>query len=67
MSYTHRVEVFRIKELTKHPNADKLELVQFFDVECAVRKGDFQVGDLVAYIQNESVVPPTEQFAARGK
>ena len=46
---THSVDVVRIAEIAKHPNADSLGLVRVFGYTCAVRLGDFHPGDLVAY------------------
>lgn len=54
---THRAEVFRISEIFPHPNADRLEVIHFFGYSCAVRKDDFQPGDLAVYIPPDSLVP----------
>ncbi len=59
---THRIDVIRIKEIEKHPNADALGLVQIDGFTCAVRLGDFAAGDLVAYVEPDYVVPPAEPF-----
>ena len=40
-----------------HPNADAIELAQVGDYRSIVRKGQFQDGDLGAYIPEGSVVP----------
>lgn len=63
---THRVEVIRIAEIEKHPNADKLGLVRIDGFTAAVRLGDFKPGDLAAYIEPDYVVPDNEQFAFLG-
>lgn len=60
---THIVEVVKIKEILPHPNADKMELVKIFGFTCCVGKGQFSVGDLVAYIQPDSVVPDIPEYA----
>ena len=60
---THRVDVIRIAEIVRHPNADSLGLVQIDGFTAIVRLGDFQPGDLAAYIEPDYVVPDTEQFA----
>ncbi len=60
---THRVEVIRIGEIEKHPNADSLGIVRIYGYTCCVRLGDFQPGDLAAYIIPDSVVPETPVFA----
>lgn len=63
---THRVEVIRINEIEKHPNADSLGIVRVFGYCCCVRLSDFKVGDLAAYIPPDSVVPNTPEFAFLG-
>ncbi len=44
-------------EVSPHPNADLIELAKVDDYRCVVKKGDFQTGDLVAYIPEASIVP----------
>jgi RNA ligase (TIGR02306 family) len=61
---THRVDVVRINEIVKHPNADSLGLVLIHGFTCAVRLGDFQVGDLCAYIEPDYIVPSPEEHVA---
>ena len=61
---THRVDVVRIKEIQKHPNADSLGLVLIHGWTCAVRLGDFQPGDLCAYIEPDYIVPSPEEHPA---
>jgi len=56
---THKVEVVRIEHIEPCPNADRLELVKVWGYQCLVRKGDFKVGDLGAYIVPDSVVNAT--------
>ena len=46
-----RIEVF------SHPNADLLELAKVDEYRCVVKKGEFESGDLVAYIPEASLVP----------
>lgn len=53
---THRINVVRINELRPHGNADNLELTTIEGWQCAVRKGDFKVGDLAVYIEPDYVV-----------
>ncbi len=53
------VEVVRVNEVNKHPNADALDLVPVGGYTCCVRRGDFQVGDLAVYIPVDSVVDTT--------
>lgn len=56
---THRINVVRINELRPHGNADNLELTTIEGWQCAVRKGDFKVGDLAVYIEPDYVVDVT--------
>lgn len=62
MNSTHSAEVFRIKALEKHPNADKLSIVRFYGYTSIVRSSDFKVGDLAVYIPPDSVVPDTAEY-----
>lgn len=43
--------------ITSHPKADALELARVGDYCSVVRKGQFQSGDLVAYIPEQALVP----------
>ena len=63
---THKVEVVRVGEITKHPNADSLGLVQIWGFTAIVRLGDFQPGDLAVYIEPDYVVPEGGPFAFLG-
>lgn len=50
------VEVLRVA-IEEHPNADRLELAVIGGYRSLVGKGQFQTGDLVAYIPDGYVVP----------
>lgn len=63
----HGVEVVRINEIHLHPNADRLEIVKIRGWTCCIQKGQFKVGDLAAYIEPDSIVPETRQFAFLGE
>lgn len=66
MSEFH-VEVVRIGEISKHPNADSLAITMVYDYPAIVRIGDFQPGDLAVYIPVDAVVPqgdPRFEFLA---
>jgi len=54
---THRVEVFKVKQIEDHPNADRLKVIRIHGYSICVRKDEFKIGDLVAYIPVDSVVP----------
>lgn len=60
----HQVNIVRISEVKKHPNADKLELVYFTgsSFQCVSQIGTFTPGDFAVYIQPDSIVPQTEPF-----
>jgi RNA ligase (TIGR02306 family) len=61
---THIIPVIRVEEVREHPNADKLDLIPVGGWLCAVRKGDFKVGDLAVYIEPDFMVPVTRpEFA----
>lgn len=59
----HSVDVIRITEIQKHPNADKLELVIIQGFTCCVGKGQFKVGDLAIYIEPDYIVPDLPDYA----
>lgn len=61
---THLAEVFRVTKLSKHPNADKLEIMQVFDnYQALVRIGDFKIGDLACYVCPDSILPDKPEYA----
>ena len=61
---THKVEVFRVKKLIKHPNADTLNIMTVFDnYQAVVRIADFAVGDLAAYVPPDSILPNLPEYA----
>ena len=52
----------KIKELNAIPNADKIEVATVLGWECVVKKGEFKVGDLVVYIEIDSIVPSNNPY-----
>ena len=53
----------KIKELRPIPNADKIEVAVIDGWECIVNKEEgFKVGDLVVYIEIDSVLPDRPEF-----
>lgn len=60
---THKVEVFRVEHLEKHPNADSLSVMKVFNYQAVVRTSDFNVGDLACYIPPDNVLPDKPEFA----
>lgn len=51
------VQVVRVGEITKHPNADTLSMTAVKDWNCIIKTGQFQTGDLALYVPIESVLP----------
>ena len=44
-------------EVYPHPNADRLEIARVDGFECVVGKGQFTTGDLIVYIEDQTIVP----------
>ena len=59
---THKVEVFRVTHMEKHPNADTLSIMTVFNYQAVVRTSDFHVGDLACYIPPDNVLPDEPQY-----
>lgn len=59
----HTAPVVQINEITKHPNADSLEIIHIDGYQCITKIGQFKIGDLAVYIQPDSVVPEIAAFA----
>ena len=58
--------VHELDSVINHPNADNLQIFRIGDFQIIYNKKDFQVGDLVVYIESDSIVPETEMFAFLG-
>jgi RNA ligase (TIGR02306 family) len=58
MMSSFTVDVVHLDDVHTHPNADRLELAAVGGYRCVVQKGVFNKGDLVAYIPEQSMVPP---------
>lgn len=54
---TFIVPIKRIRAIERHPNADALEFVVIDGYQSIVRKATLQLGDLVAYIPEGSLLP----------
>ena len=65
---TFAVHVVRVA-IEPHDNADALEIARVGDYRSIVRKGQFQSGELVAYIPEQSVLPDAllDELGLRGK
>lgn len=49
--------VERLISVVPHPNADRLDLVKVLGYQCVTERGLHQAGDLIIYIQPDSVLP----------
>lgn len=61
MSEFH-VTVVKLGPFVPHPNADTLDITKVFDYQVIVQQGNYNEGDLVAYIPIDSVVPDTKEW-----
>ena len=59
---THKVEVVPIV-LEKHPNADSLSIVRVYGYQCVVKTADWTGVDTASYVQPDSMVPNTPEYA----
>ena len=53
----------KIKSVIAHPNADRLDLVKILGYQCVTERGLHKEGDLVIYIQPDSVLPENVEWA----
>lgn len=58
----HKVPVVRISEIEPIPNADNIGLVRVLGYQVVVRKAEWKIGDLGAYVPPDSIVPETAEF-----
>ena len=54
--------VQRIKSISPIENADAVELARILGWDVVVKKGEFNVGDLVVYFEPDSICPDTSDF-----
>lgn len=66
---TFDVRCRHLDEVLPHPNADRLELAVVGGYRCVVGKGQFQAGELVAYLPEAAVLPAPliEELGLTGK
>jgi len=55
----HEVKVIKVDKIEPHNNADALEIINIWGYTCVVGKGQFKVGDLVAFIEPDYCVDIT--------
>lgn len=53
----------KVKNLRQHPNADRLEICDVLGFQCVVPKGLHNEGDLIVYIQTDTVLPADREWA----
>lgn len=51
------IEVCKVEEVQKHPNADRLDLVRIKGWYCIVGRDNYKVGDLVVFCPVDSLIP----------
>lgn len=51
-----------IKSLSPIEGADLIEVAEILGWQCVVKKGEFNVGDLVVYVEVDSVMPEKPEF-----
>lgn len=56
------VTIQKISKLEKHENADTLEIARVLGWQCVVKKGEFKEGELIVYLEVDSVVPALPEF-----
>ena len=52
----------KVLEVNPIPKADAIEVIKVLGWEIVVKKGEFQVGDNVVYIEIDSIVPDKPEF-----
>lgn len=58
----HLVTIQRINKIEKHENADALEIARVLGWQCIIRKGEFKEGDLIIYLEVDSLCPALPMF-----
>ena len=51
-----------IESLSPIKGADNIEMAQVLGWECVVKKGEFKVGDIIIYIEVDSIMPDRPEF-----
>jgi RNA ligase (TIGR02306 family) len=60
----HEARVLKVDTILPHSNADALEIVKIWDYNCVVKKGQFNLGDLVVFLEPDTNVPlDREEFS----
>lgn len=53
----------RVLSVEKHPNADKLDIIKVLGYECIVGREHYREGDLVVFVQPDSILPSDRTWA----
>ena len=69
MSSLSKVTTFKIEKIDKHPNADNLEIVYPFGFTSIVKRNEYSIGDIAAFIPPDMVVSnhPVFEFVGNKK
>ncbi len=51
------VKIVSLAEVSKHENADSLDIARIAGYQCVVRRNQFRTGDLAVYIPEGSIIP----------
>lgn len=62
MSERKLAHIEKVVDLQPIPNADKLEVATVLGWQCVVKKGEVKVGELVCYLEIDSIVPDIPFF-----
>lgn len=54
---THEVKIIKIDSIFPHTNSDNLEIIKIWGYQVVVRRNQFPVGSLAAYIESDYTVP----------
>lgn len=57
---TKIASIEKVVNIEPHPNADLLEIVKVLGFQCITSKGLYSIGELVIFIQPDSILPETE-------
>lgn len=60
---TKIASIERLISVEPHPNADRLDLVKVLGYQCVSERGLHKAGDLVVYIQPDSILPEDAEWA----
>jgi RNA ligase (TIGR02306 family) len=63
MSENKIATIERLLSVVPHPNADRLDLVTVLGYQCVTERGLHKAGDLIIYIQPDSVLPEDAEWA----